>query len=739
MLLTLDVGICGSEAARVPSSWRFFAFLIVVMLMVHWVGPTVAATPSDKRGITADDLLKVRDIKTMTVSPDGNYVAYQVMQANKETNQYAVDWYVVPIVENAKPIHVASGGEGKLGLFWLGIPYGGILASEIVWSVDSQWIYFTKTLDDAVQLWRSHRSDRLSQEQLTYNAADVERLKVSGDGRRVYFSVGLTRAYMAEANQREGRQGYLEKDLEIANYRVEYGPIWRACQDGAERWSFSAHRIDADEGKICMLTPRVFDVQTSKERAPVKNETEAYYSEDDTSRIAQIRRAGLKRGTKNMLVASADGQGLAWFENKNLGVTQPLMSIAASIGDTVFHCPAVACRSTRLENIWWRADGKEVFFQVRDGYNETLSSLYGWIPGEKGARAIISSDDMLYNCLKAKDKVICGHESWTSPRKIVAIELQDGQLITIVNINPEFKHFTFTKVEKILGEDAYGNKAHGHFVYPEDYQVGQRYPLVITQYGSEGFLRGGVGDEQPIHVLAQNGFAVLSFSIPKSDFVTKGSDIIAISIALQKYELIERGPVTAIERMLDHLDTRGLIDPSKVGITGLSTGAVMVDLALLSKNYAAASTAYSPNAPPGLRFTATSLAGKIRRGVNGGTAFSKTGFATWAKYSLGMNAHRINTPYLIQVADSEYYTTLQNYVALKDAGKPVEMHVFPNETHEKWQPAHRYAVYSRNIDWFNFWLRGVEDNSDDKVEQYERWRGLRTMHQANLQTLAAVH
>src|SRR3546814_10333253 len=55
------------------------------------------------------------------------------------------------------------------------------------------------------------------------------------------------------------------------------------------------------------------------------------------------------------------------------------------------------------------------------------------------------------------------------------------------------------------------------------------------------------------------------------------------------------------------------------------------------------------------------------------------------------------------------------------------MYVFPGELHNKWQPAHRLAVYTRNIDWFDFWLRGYVDPDPSKSEQYERWRALRAL------------
>jgi hypothetical protein len=50
---------------------------------------------------------------------------------------------------------------------------------------------------------------------------------------------------------------------------------------------------------------------------------------------------------------------------------------------------------------------------------------------------------------------------------------------------------------------------------------------------------------------------------------------------------------------------------------------------------------------------------------------------------------------------------------------------FPDEHHVKWHPAHRLAIYQRNLDWFDFWLRGRERGCAGCDAQYARWRDLR--------------
>src|SRR5262249_40186815 len=97
----------------------------------------------------------------------------------------------------------------------------------------------------------------------------------------------------------------------------------------------------------------------------------------------------------------------------------------------------------------------------------------------------------------------------------------------------------------------------------------------------------------------------------------------------------------------------------------------------------------------------------------------------WREFSVSLNADRVRAPLLINAADHEMLGALMPVRALEDAGRAVEMYVFPDEYHQKWQPAHRLAIYERNIDWMNFWLRGVENPDPEKADQYQRWRAMR--------------
>ncbi|MFA6117551.1 MAG: hypothetical protein WC729_26405 [Sphingomonas sp.] len=73
----------------------------------------------------------------------------------------------------------------------------------------------------------------------------------------------------------------------------------------------------------------------------------------------------------------------------------------------------------------------------------------------------------------------------------------------------------------------------------------------------------------------------------------------------------------------------------------------------------------------------------------------------------------------------EYRLGLEAVSAFQYAGAPVEMCEFPDEHHVKWHPAHRLAIYERNLDWFDFWLQGKASSEPKRRNEIRRWEAMR--------------
>jgi hypothetical protein len=78
----------------------------------------------------------------------------------------------------------------------------------------------------------------------------------------------------------------------------------------------------------------------------------------------------------------------------------------------------------------------------------------------------------------------------------------------------------------------------------------------------------------------------------------------------------------------------------------------------------------------------------------------------WRRATLALATPPRCVPLLIQASDAEFRLALSTYETWRYYRYPIEFYVFANEEHLKTQPAHRLAIYDRNIEWLRRWKDG---------------------------------
>ena len=176
----------------------------------------------------------------------------------------------------------------------------------------------------------------------------------------------------------------------------------------------------------------------------------------------------------------------------------------------------------------------------------------------------------------------------------------------------------------------------------------------------------------------------------------------------------------AVERAIG----TGAVDPDRMGISGFSDGGSAVQFALINSDvFKAASMGsccedlYAFALAAGPQFT-----DYLRK--MGYRYFEPDRETFWQPMSLILNVDRVDVPLLIQAADSEYEGGLDVVETFSHNGKPIELYVFPGESHVKWQPAHRRAMYERVAEWFEFWLMDRLNCDPSRDPHYARWRSI---------------
>jgi dipeptidyl aminopeptidase/acylaminoacyl peptidase len=376
--------------------------------------------------------------------------------------------------------------------------------------------------------------------------------------------------------------------------------------------------------------------------------------------------------------------------------------------------------------LWWLPGDTLLFMRGGSPDNGGRLALYRWRVGVEAApKLMFETGDALLGCQLAGISLICARESAVQPREIVALDPATGHLATLFDPNPAFSGLRLGIVERLTWRGADGIPTYGDLVLPPDHKPGQRHPLIVVQYISRGFLRGGTGDEYPIHLLAAHGYAVLSFQRPG---LLAGTARARDLNALQRVNIANwaerRMIVGALEAGVDTVIARGLADPARVGLTGMSDGATTTQFALNhSARFSVAAISSCCDEPSGLYVVGPAY----------GNATLAWGYpppggdreAFWTPMSLAAHATTWRVPLLIQVPDMEYRLGLETVSALQLAGAPVDMYVFPDEHHLKWHPAHRLAIYERDLAWFDFWLRGKRASDTGRQVEMARWEAMR--------------
>lgn len=638
--------------------------------------------PGPGHALTAADLIETLNMgsipdldadRMFSVSPDGRSIAVSVTRANVANNDFCSGIYVIK--PGNAPALVDSGTGAP---FWSfddyygvnGFPSGFPKVITPRWSPNGKRLAFLKYVDGHLQLWSW---DGVTSHEVAAYDEDIVDFRFTADGLSA----------IAKLRDEQSAKDALDRES-LSGYRYD------------ERWFPYGRNRPFPRGPA-LYRHVVISFRTGEERPATSAEASALAQHDFPS-DPRARTA----------TTITDANGLSRLALMERG-TQTL-------------CLESLC--TDVEGQPWFA-GDAVRYVRREGWGRSLTSIYEWRPGRHSIRKIMETPDLLLNCGPLDAGIVCAREKSTAPRYLDRIDAKNGHSQLIFDPNPHIAKLPLGRAERLQWKNDRALECYGDLVYPPDYQVGRRYPLIVVQYQSRGFLRGGTGDEYPIQLLAQAGYLVLSIQRPPAPLGDEKIDLHERERRQLEGFMERRSILSAIEMKVEQLIAAGLVDRARIGITGLSDGVSTVQFAALHSRLfkaAAISSCCWEGSQTWLLGPAIQTEYE-RRGWPGSPMDNP---ALWEGLSWARNADRIPFPVLAQMSDDEYLSGLEALTALRRARKPVDLYVFPDEHHVKRQPAHRAAIYRRAIDWFNFWLLDkLPSAGGQPAQEAARWQEMR--------------
>ena len=365
--------------------------------------------------------------------------------------------------------------------------------------------------------------------------------------------------------------------------------------------------------------------------------------------------------------------------------------------------------SRRLASTLPLADGRTVATLRDRALHETL---YIWSPGGAELVPLAATDGLLAGsrdedapCAATPDALFCVEASPSIPPRLVRIGLDGAK--SVIDTPNQFPDSDGLLAETIAWQ-ASGSRVSGILIRPK---IPGRLPLFVTYYRCPGFVRGGLGDEYPLRAMAARGIATLCINRLPGEMTAEAG----YKLGLQ-----------TVEAAIDHLARQGIVDPSRVGMGGLSFGSEVTMWTATHSNLLRAAASASVSLESSYywfneRPSRAMFADNVRRYWKLGSPDADP--AGWRHLSPSADIARIRAPILLQLPESEARQTIELQSKLATA-RMGELHVFPLAPHIKFEPRQKLAVYQRNLDWFLYWLKDEVDPDPAKSAQYDRWSKL---------------
>jgi dipeptidyl aminopeptidase/acylaminoacyl peptidase len=318
----------------------------------------------------------------------------------------------------------------------------------------------------------------------------------------------------------------------------------------------------------------------------------------------------------------------------------------------------------------------------------------------------------------ARPEIIAEQDMNTPPR-VVAIDLKKHERKALLDLNPGFEALAFGRVEKIDWTDKRGRTISGGLYLPPDFKAGVRYPLVIQTHGfdpQEFSMDGRYSTAFSARPLAGKAIVVLQVN-----------DILYDSLVTRQEP---ENAMSVYENAVDLLDTKGIIDPARIGIIGFSRTCFYVKYTLTHSRLHFLAAIAADGVDAGylqyLVFSNSNAQASDEVEAIIGKAPFGAGISRWLQQSPGFMLDKVDTPVLLQALDpSSILGEWEWFSGLRRLGKPVDLLYLPTGSHVLIQPWHRLASQGTALDWLCFWLKNEEDPAPDKREQYRHWEHFR--------------
>ncbi len=612
--------------------------------------------------------LSMKTAGSAQISPNGQYVAYTVQEANWEQNEF------VPQIWIAR---VADGSSYPL-------THSRRASDRPRWSPDSKQLAFTSNRDGKQQLYLISPTGGEAV-QLTHQEDGVDSFDWSPDGKAIAFSSPGVEAGLRK--QRSEKYGEFEEvDVDYTRFQ-----LWSV----REPWTAPAAQLTHDSG----FTVENLTWSPDSRRIAFEAQENPGYAYSDTARIYIVEAAGqsLRKFRDDGLpnhrpVWSPDGKRIAFMTfDRGKGSFYGNVRITAGFDE-----------NARL--LTWAAGG--IYF----GVFRLQSTVFRLDPSARRMERINPAESFA-----VQGASFTRDGSWmagvaTRPNRFAEIfvsPVKDFAPRMLTGMNAQWQSFKLGTREVIQWKSIDGTPIEGILIKPADYNPARKYPLLVVIHGGPAYLDTPAlmpDRDYPVEAFVAKGALVLKPNYRGSTgYGEKFRSLNVRSLGLTDYQDVISG--------VDCLIGKGMVDKDRVGSMGWSQGGFI----------SAFATTY------GNRFKAVSVGAGVTDWltyyVNTDIHFFTRQYlraTPWDDPEIYRRASPITyvknarTPTLFQHGSRDPRVPPPNafelYQALKDRGVPTRLILYTGFGHEIDKPRQQRAVMEHNYEWFSKYIWDEESS-----------------------------
>ena len=672
-----------------------------------------------KRSITEKDFLRFKWIADPQISPDGERVAYVLVEVNEKEDRYDTSIWLVETTGGAPRRMTAGPRDGSPR-----------------WSPDGRMLAFTRsTAADSPQIYLLPL-DGGEGRKLTDLPRGAGAAVWSPDGKRIAFSSTTTPGDIEKKKKSDkGEKEEKKSDVRIINraiYRFN-GAGFLDPERVSHIWTVPVdiNRMEPAEAK--QITSGKYSegpAGWSRDGASIyftsQRVDETYY-EDPDSNLYAVPTGGGEAKVVIDINGPIGSPALApdsrrWAFAGFLNPPQPLSSQQADVfvfdgqalnltGDYDFDIGAGVIsdqappRGGGDDEILWTPDGRSLLLATtKHGASNLvrMDAASGRIEQLTDAR----HDVVAWTASENRDSVALTISTPTLLGELFLLDTATKKLTQLTRVNEElFSQLNLSEPEEFWYSSFDGKKIHGWILKPPDFDASKKYPMILEIHGGPHTEYGWAFFHE-FQWMAAKGYVVL-YTNPRGS-TSYGQEFANI--------IQHRYPGDDFKDLMigvDEVLKRGYVDEKRLGVTGGSGGGLLTNWTVTQTTRFAAAVSQRSVAD-WLTFWYTADFTLFRP-----TWFRKYPFQDPEEYlarSPVRYVEKVTTPLMFVHSEEDWRTPPGQgaepmFRALKALKKTTVMVRFPGESHDlsrSGKPSHRVERLQHILNWMDIYLQGAQ-------------------------------